>query len=58
VDWAYTVAGRVGVSDLPGVAAAALGPLARAETVGAMRGAGSMRDAATLLIGSPEFMHR
>lgn len=58
VDWAYTVAGRAGVSDLPGITAAALGPLARAETVGAMRGAGSMRDAATLLIGSPEFMYR
>jgi uncharacterized protein (DUF1800 family) len=58
VDWAYTIAGRAGVTDLPGIAAAALGPLARAETVGAMRGAGSLRDAATLLIGSPEFMHR
>jgi uncharacterized protein (DUF1800 family) len=58
VDWAYTVAGRVGVTDLPGVTAAALGPLARAETVSAMRRAGSLRDAATLLIGSPEFMHR
>jgi hypothetical protein len=26
--------------------------------VGTMRGAGSLRDAATLLLASPEFMHR
>jgi hypothetical protein len=40
------------------VAEAALGPFARAETVAAMRSAGSVRDALTLLFCSPEFMHR
>jgi uncharacterized protein (DUF1800 family) len=58
VDWAYTLAGRFNEVNLAAVAAAALGPLAHAETVGAMRGAGSVRDAVTLLLGSPEFMHR
>jgi uncharacterized protein (DUF1800 family) len=58
VDWAYTLAGRAGRADLAAVTEAALGPLARAETVGAMRGAGSVRDALTLLFGSPEFMFR
>jgi uncharacterized protein (DUF1800 family) len=58
VDWSYTLAGRAGVTDLPAFTAAALGPLARAETVQAMRGAGSQRDAVTLLLASPEFMHR
>jgi uncharacterized protein (DUF1800 family) len=58
VDWIYTTAGRLERSDVAAVTAAALGPLARAETVGAMRGAGSVRDALTLLLASPEFMHR
>lgn len=58
VDWVYTVAGRLERSDVAAVTAAALGPLARAETVRAMRGAGSVRDALTLLFASPEFMHR
>ena len=58
IDWAYTFAGRIGPADPAVVAETALGPLARAETVAAMRGAGSVRDALTLLFGSPEFMHR
>jgi uncharacterized protein (DUF1800 family) len=58
VDWAYTFAGRLERLDPGAVVEAALGPLARAETVGAMRVAGSVRDALTLLFGSPEFMHR
>jgi uncharacterized protein (DUF1800 family) len=58
VDWAYTLAGRAGQADPGAVAEAALGAFARAETVAAMRGAGSVRDALTLLFGSPEFMHR
>jgi uncharacterized protein (DUF1800 family) len=58
VDVAYTLAGRAGRLDPAEVAEAALGPLARAETVAAMRGAGSVRDAITLLLASPEFMHR
>jgi uncharacterized protein (DUF1800 family) len=57
-DWSYTFAARVGHADLTAAAEAALGPLLRAETVAAMRGAGSARDALTLLFGSPEFMRR
>jgi uncharacterized protein (DUF1800 family) len=58
IDWAYTFSSRFGGADPAAVAETALGPLARAETVAAMRGAGSVRDALTLLFGSPEFMHR
>ena len=58
VDWAYTFAGRLERLDAGAVAEAALGPFAKAETVAAMRVAGSVRDALTLLFGSPEFMHR
>ncbi len=59
VDLAYTLSGRAGGRLDPGeVAEAALGSLARAETAGAMRVAGSVRDALTLLFASPEFMHR
>lgn len=58
VDWSYTFAGRVNRNNLAGFTEAALGPLARAETVAEMRRAGSVRDAATLLLASPEFMHR
>ncbi|WP_237217785.1 DUF1800 domain-containing protein, partial [Falsiroseomonas oryziterrae] len=36
-DWAYTFAGRLGRADVAAVTQAALGPLARAETVAAMR---------------------
>jgi uncharacterized protein (DUF1800 family) len=57
-DWAYTFAGRSERLDPAAVVEAALGPFARAETVAAMRVAGSVRDALTLLFGSPEFMHR
>lgn len=58
VDWAHTLVGRLGRADVGAVAEAALGPLARAETVQAMRVAGSVRDSLTLLFGSPEFMRR
>jgi uncharacterized protein (DUF1800 family) len=58
IDWAYTFSGRLDRLDPGAVTEAALGPLARAETVGAMRVAGSVRDALTLLFGSPEFMRR
>lgn len=57
-DWSYTLAGRLERVELGAIVEAALGPLARAETVRAMRGAGSVRDALTLLFASPEFMHR
>jgi uncharacterized protein (DUF1800 family) len=58
VDWTYTFAGTLGRADLADVTQAALGPLARAETTDAMRVAGSVRDALTLLFTSPEFQHR
>ncbi|NKC30744.1 DUF1800 domain-containing protein [Falsiroseomonas selenitidurans] len=58
VDWAYRLAGRFARADLAAVTEAALGPFARAETVAEMRRAGSTRDALTLLLASPEFMHR
>jgi uncharacterized protein (DUF1800 family) len=58
VDWAYTFAAGLGQADLSAVTQAALGPFASAGLVDAMRGAGSMRDALTLLFTSPEFMYR
>jgi uncharacterized protein (DUF1800 family) len=58
LDWAYTLAGRIAPRDIAAMTEAALGPLARAETVSALRGAGSLRDATALLLGSPEFMRR
>lgn len=58
VDWAYNLAGRAPRVDSRAVADAALGPLGRAETATAMGRAGSVRDALTLLFGSPEFMQR
>jgi len=58
IDWAYTLAGTASRTDVAAAVEAGLGPFARAETVSAMRVAGSTRDALTLLLGSPEFMHR
>jgi uncharacterized protein (DUF1800 family) len=58
LEWAYTFAGRIGRADARAVTEAALGPLAGAETVAAMRGAGSVRDALTLLFLSTEFQYR
>jgi uncharacterized protein (DUF1800 family) len=58
LDWAFTLAGRFGSLDPQDVAEAALGPLARAETVAAVSRAGSVRDAITLVFASPEFMRR
>ena len=58
LDWAFTIAGRYGEAEQRDIAEAALGPLARAETVSAMGRAGSRRDALTLLLASPEFMRR
>ena len=59
VDWAHTLAGRLQALLEPrAVAAAVLGPLARAETVTAVDRAGSPRDALTLVFSSPEFMRR
>jgi uncharacterized protein (DUF1800 family) len=58
VEWSFTLAARFGRLDPAAVAEAALGPLAREETVREIRRAGSVRDALTLLLSSPEFMHR
>lgn len=58
VDWMYTLAGRIGRVEPAAAVEAGLGPFAKAETVAAMRGAGSVRDAVTLMLASPEFMHR
>jgi uncharacterized protein (DUF1800 family) len=46
------------MNDARAVAEAALGPLARAETVQAVARAGSQREALTLLLASPEFQRR
>ena len=58
IDWSYALAGRAGDHDPAAVADAALGALLTARTRDAMRGAGSRRDALTLLFTSPEFQRR
>ena len=58
IDWAHALSGRAGDADPAAVADAALGPLLHARTRQAMRGAGSRRDALTLLLTSPEFQRR
>ncbi len=58
IDWSHAVAGRARDQDPAAVADAALGPLLRPQTRDAMRGAGSRRDAMTLLFTSPEFQRR
>ena len=57
VDWTYSVAGQA-ERDPMEVAEASLGPLLRPRTRDALRGAGSRRDAMTLLLTSPEFQRR
>ena len=58
VDFAYGLAGRVPLIDPVPHAHDILGPLLGAETLAAIKGAGSRRDAMTLLIASPEFQRR
>ena len=60
IDWAYTYAGRLdGSAARPEeVASAALGPLLRPATLGAVQRAGSQREALALLFASPEFQRR
>ncbi len=58
MDWAFAVARRAEGMDAAAVASASLGPLLSAESVAAIRGAGSRRDAMTLLLASPEFQRR
>ena len=60
IDWAFGYAGRFtdsGMAPLP-VAQAALGPLLRPQTAGAIASAGSPREALTLFLTSPEFQRR
>jgi len=62
VDWAYTYAGRVdggAVGPQPrDVARLALGDYLRPATASAIAGAGSRREALTLLFAAPEFQRR
>jgi uncharacterized protein (DUF1800 family) len=58
IDWANGFAGRVGNRDVTEIAASALGPLLRRETLAAIHHAGSRHDAMTLLLTSPEFQRR
>jgi uncharacterized protein (DUF1800 family) len=62
IDWAYTYAGRVeqgpNGAQPADIAHAALGPLLRPATATAIAGAGSRREALTLLFASPEFQRR
>jgi uncharacterized protein (DUF1800 family) len=62
IDWAYGVSGRVAEPqngrDAAELADACLGPLLTADTLQAVRRAGSRRDAMTLLLTSPEFQRR
>ena len=57
-DWTYSVAAHAGDTDPAAMADAAMGPLLRPATLAAMHGAGSRRDAITLLLSSPEFQRR
>jgi uncharacterized protein (DUF1800 family) len=58
VDFVYAFAGRYGGLDPIEVADTSLGPLLNQDTRDQMRGAGSRRDAMTLLLASPDFMRR
>jgi uncharacterized protein (DUF1800 family) len=58
IDWSYAVSAHLGDRDPIEMADANLGPLLRPATLAAMRGAGSRRDALTLLLSSPEFQRR
>jgi uncharacterized protein (DUF1800 family) len=58
MEMAYNIAGRHSRVDPNGLIDVALGPLARPETVQAVRRAGSPRDGLTLLLASPEFQRR
>ena len=58
IDWSQAVAGHAGDGNPAEVADGVLGPLLRPQTRDAMRGAGSRRDALTLLLTSPEFQRR
>ncbi len=58
LDLAFEMAGRFARQDPQALVQVALGPLARAETRGAMARAGSARDAIALMFASPEMQRR
>lgn len=58
IDWASTIAGRAGARNVTEMAQATLGPLLSATTLREIGRAGSVRDAVTLLLASPEFQRR
>ena len=57
-DWAFAVAGRAEAVEPLDLAAATLGPLCDATTAGALRQAGSRREALALLFATPAFFRR
>ena len=58
VDWVYGFAGRPELAEPAALGDTVLGPLISPATAAALRGAGSRRDAVTLLLASPEFQRR
>ncbi len=58
IDWTYNVTAHAGDHDPAAIAEATLGPLVNPRTLAAMHGAGSRRDALTLLLSSTEFQRR
>ncbi len=58
IDWAYGFAGRPELPEPDALAATLVGPLLSPATASAMRGAGSRRDAITILLACPEFQRR
>lgn len=58
IDWASGFAGRIGNRDVLELADNNLGPLLRADTMEAIKRAGSRRDAATLFLTSADFQRR
>jgi len=58
VDWVYGLAERDANADPIQLADASLGPLLSTDTRTQIAGAGSRRDAITLLLASPEFQRR
>ena len=58
IDWSYSIAAQAGDRDAVAIADAALGPLLHPRTRDALHGAGSRRDALTLLLSSTEFQRR
>lgn len=58
IDWVYGFAGRPELAEPAVLGETVLGQLISPATASALRGAGSRRDAITLLLASPEFQRR